>query len=185
MSPLLSSRNIVRPGCRLSGAIRAPGQPPGRSAQVRRRLLPALLAVVALLTACRTTLPPVDLAAPGWRIRHGQAVWKPSANETEIAGELLLAVNADGCGLAQFSKSPFTLVEARFTPGRWRIEFPLRRDRASGEGDLPARFVWFQLPAAEAGRSPGADWRFTGGSGGAWRLENPRTGERLEGFWTP
>jgi hypothetical protein len=143
-----------------------------------------MITALLLLTACRTTLPPVDLSAPGWRVRHGQALWKPSANEAEIAGELLLAVNADGRGLAQFSKSPFTLVDARFTPGRWRIEFPLRRDRASGEGDLPVRFVWFQLPAAEAGRSPGSDWRFTGGSGG-WRWENLRTGETLEGYWTP
>ncbi len=141
--------------------------------------------MVAWLTACRTTLPPVDLAAPGWSIRHGQAIWKPSANEAEIAGELLLAVNADGRVLAQFSKSPFTLVEAQVTPGRWRIEFPLRRQSASGKGDLPARFVWFQLPAAEAGRTPAADWRFTGGSGGVWRLENVRTREMLEGFWTP
>jgi hypothetical protein len=184
MASLLSSQNIVWLGRRTSMASRATGQPPGRSAQFRRRLLPALLALLALLPACRTTLPPADLSAPGWRVRHGQAIWKPSANEAEIAGELLLAVNADGYALAQFSKSPFTLVDARFTPGGWRIEFPLRRDRASGEGDLPARIVWFQLPAAGFGRTPGADWRFTGGSGG-WRWENLRTGETLEGYWTP
>ncbi len=59
-----------------------------------------ILALVGCLlcVSCRTAtpLPPADFSAPGWRLRQGQAVWKPSKDRPELAGDLLLAANANG-----------------------------------------------------------------------------------------
>jgi hypothetical protein len=185
MATLRSSRNPIPSRSLAPRARRTAALPLVHCAPLRRLLVAGLLASVALLTACRTAPPPVDLAAPGWRVWSGQAIWKPSASESEIAGELLLALNADGQGLIQFSKAPFTLVEARFAPGQWRIELPLRRIRACGHGDPPARFAWFQLPAIVLIQPPGAEWCVIRGDGGTWRVVNQHTGETLNGFWSP
>src|SRR5687767_15391395 len=65
------------------------------------------------LLGCRATfdLPPVDLTQPGWQVRQGQAVWRPSANGPELTGELVWAAHPDGRFLLQFFKTPITMVE--------------------------------------------------------------------------
>ena len=148
----------------------------------------ALLALgIMLCGSCRTAppLPPADFSSPGWRLQQGQAVWKPSKNRPELAGDLLLATNADGNCVIQFSKNPFTLATAQVAGGAWQIEFGAGGYLSRGQGAPPARFTWFQLPRALAARGPGRPWRFTRRADGSWRLENTRTGESLEGVFFP
>jgi hypothetical protein len=133
--------------------------------------------------SCRTAnpLPPADFSAPGWRLRQGQAVWKPSKSRPELAGDLLLAVNTNGNFVIEFSKTPFALTSAQVADGRWRIDFGAGRHSWGGQGAPPTRFVWFQLSRVLAGTPADAPWKFTGRADNSWRLENAATGEFLEG----
>jgi hypothetical protein len=130
-------------------------------------------------------MPPADLSAPGWRVREGQAVWKPSADRPELAGDLLLATNANGNCFIQFSKLPFPLATAQVAGDRWEVEFGAARYSWHGQGAPPARIGWLQLPRALLGGSIGGNWQFTRMGTNSWRLQNARTGESLEGEFFP
>ncbi len=147
----------------------------------------ALLVMLAGIISCRTAspLPPADLSAPGWRVMQGQALWKPSRQHAELAADLMVATNTTGDYLVQLTKDPFPLVTAEVVGGQWQIQFQAGRYSRSGHGPPPARFPWFQLPRALRGAAPGPDWRFEWLNTNAWRLENPETGERLEGAFFP
>jgi hypothetical protein len=143
----------------------------------------ALLALMLALVSCRTaTLPPADFSSPGWHVRQGQAVWRPTKNRPELAGDLLLATNTDGDYFIQFSKTPFTLATVQVAGGAWRIEFGHGQYSSSGHGAPRRRFVWFQLTRALSGMPPAPPCKFVGQPDHSWRLENPRTGEMLEGY---
>lgn len=131
--------------------------------------------------SCRTGAPlaPADLSLPGWQLRQGQAVWKPSRDRPELAGDLLLAVNTNGDYLVQFSKTPFTLASAELRGSRWQIAFGPRA--WSGRGAPPTRFVWFQLAPLIEGKRVAAPWHATRLADQSWRLENSGAGEFLEG----
>ncbi|MEK7707305.1 MAG: hypothetical protein AAB380_04850, partial [Verrucomicrobiota bacterium] len=86
-------------------------------------------------------LPPADFSAPGWRVQQGQAVWKPLKNKTELAGELVLATNANGSFFAQFTKTPFPLATVQVAGDRWQIEFGAGDYQRGGRGRPPARFA--------------------------------------------
>jgi hypothetical protein len=133
--------------------------------------------------SCRTAtaLPPADFSAPGWRLRQGQAVWKPSKGRPELAGDLLLAVNTNGSLVIQFTKTPFALASAQVADGRWQMEFGAGQHCWGGHGAPPPRLVWFQLSRVLAGTPADAPWKFTGRPDNSWRLENAGTGEFLEG----
>ena len=135
--------------------------------------------------ACRTAhpLPPADFSSPGWQLRQGQAIWKPSKGRPELAGDLLLAVNGNGDYVIQFSKTPFALVSVQVANGRWQIE--LARHCWRGQGAPPPRFLWFQLPRVLDGTAAAAPWRLTSRAGQTWRLDNAGTGEFLEGQFFP
>jgi hypothetical protein len=144
-------------------------------------LLPATL-LALLLVSCRTApLPPINLSAPGWHVMQGQAVWKPNRARPELAGDLLLATNDNGNLFVQFTKSPFPLVSAQVADGRWQIESGPKARTWGGHGTGPNRVGWFQLPGALAGGKPAAPWQFQRPTANSWRLENPQTGETLEG----
>jgi hypothetical protein len=136
---------------------------------------------------CRSIppLPPADFSAPGWRVQPGQAIWKPLKNKTELAGELLLATNANGNVFVQFSKTPFALATAQVAGDRWQIEFGAGDYQRGGRGRPPARFAWFQLPRALAGADLPRGWKFSRAEKNSWRLDNARTGEILEGTFFP
>ncbi len=143
-----------------------------------------LLFLITLLAAgCCTAprLPPADLAGPGWRVQQGQAVWKPASHRPELAGDLLLATNANGNAFIQFSKIPFAVATAQISGGQWRIEFGAGKYARQGRGAPPDRFAWFQLPRALLGGRVGGHWKAGRPTAQSWRLENPRTGETLEG----
>lgn len=150
----------------------------------------SLLTLVALviLAGCRTPdpLPAADVSQPGWRVEHGQALWKPAARKREIAGDLLLATGPGRECLVQFAKTPFPLVTARQTKDAWQIEFGAGARRVGGLGEAPARWVWFDLArmrrgAAARGFGPLAD----AGNSAHCGLTNATTGERLEVWFTP
>jgi hypothetical protein len=152
----------------------------------RRAWLLVFLAAVEC-AGCGTAgrLPPVDLSAPGWSVRQGQAVWKPPGRRPEIAGDLLVATNANGDFLIQFSKVPFSIAMAEDVGGRWRIQFGANQYDRSGRGAPPGRLAWFQLPRALAGSATGPRWNFQRRPDGGWRLENAPGGESLEGRFFP
>ena len=147
----------------------------------------ALAVCLTWCVSCRTTapLPPADLSAPGWQLHQGQALWKPTKNRPELAGDLLLATNASGDYFIQFTKIPFTLASAQVMNGAWQIQFGDGHHSWRGKGAPPKRFAWFKLPAALAGTTPAAPWTFTRRADDSWRLENSRTGEVLEGVFFP
>jgi hypothetical protein len=158
---------------------------PARRSLVRCGVLALLSALV--LSACRglPALPLTDLSAPGWHVQQGQAVWKPTRNKLELAGELLLATNANKSFLVQFTKTPFPLATVQVSGESWQIEFGAGEHSWRGHGRPPARFVWFQLPRALAGAGLPRDWKFSRDEENSWRLENARTGEWLEGWLCP
>jgi len=147
----------------------------------------ALILAVPLLVSCRTAsrLPPADFSAPGWHVQQGQAVWQPAKNRPGLAGDLLLATNADGNFFVQFSKNPFPVATAQISGDRWQIEFGADEHAWRGCGPTPKRFVWFQLPRALLAENAGRDWQFERVTTNAWRLTNPHTGEALEGRFFP
>lgn len=141
------------------------------------------LLIAAFAFGCRSAppLPRADFSAPGWRVQQGQAIWKPSSNRSELAGDLLLATNANGNFFIQFSKIPFPLATAQVSGGQWQIEFGADKFSWHGHGVPPNRFAWFELPRALLGDNPDGGWQFKSVTANSWRLENPRTGETLEG----
>jgi hypothetical protein len=143
--------------------------------------------LLILGAGCRTAnpLPPADFSAPGWHVQQGQAIWKPSSNRPELAGDLLLATNANGNIFIQFSKTPFPLATAQISDGQWRIEFGDGAFSWHGRGAPPGRFAWFQLPHGLLDSNVGGNWKFSHPASDSWRLENPHTGETLEGFLSP
>ena len=148
-------------------------------------ILSVLLLVYCAGCGTSNPLPSADFSAPGWRVQQGQAVWKPSAARPELAGDLLLATNVNGNFFLQFSKMPFPLATAQVSGGQWQIEFGADRFSWQGRGTPPGRFGWFQLPRALLDGKITGDWNFTRVETNSWRLENPRTGESLEGGFFP
>ena len=145
----------------------------------------ALAATLFLLAAgCATvSLPPVDLKAPGWTTRQGEAVWHRQRGGEGVAGDLFLATRADGSALVQFSKASFPLVVARTVPGAWSVNFPPQNRHYSGRSRPPARIIFLQLPAVLQGRAPPKHWTWHPVDQGGWRLENEETGEALDVYF--
>jgi len=143
--------------------------------------------VLASFCGCRTigTISPIDLAEPGWRVRQGQAVWQMPGKRPELAGELTLAMNADGRCFLEFAKVPFPFVRAKCTGSRWEIEFPPQKLRFAGGGAPPKRLAWLQVCRALAGKEARAPWRLERRADGSWRLDNTRNKESVEGYLEP
>ncbi len=152
----------------------------------RSLTLAALALLCSLpLAACRTAPPlgPVNLKDPGWTIRQGQAVWKRKRDAPEIAGELLVATRKDGRALVQFTKNPFPLIIAQSAQDAWEVRVPMQNRFYSGHGKPPSRLIWLYLPRMLSGTPPPKGWSWRSDSNG-WKLENGRTGESLEGYFS-
>ena len=165
---------VRRPACILGFAYRA-------------LLLGVLTVVHATLTGCRTIppLPPANLAAPGWQVHQGQAVWKLKSHAPEVVGELLVALRNDGETFLQFTKSPFPFAIARTTTNSWQIEFPAVSRFYAGRGKPPARPIWLQVGRWLQRETLPARYQATYTDSEHWRLENTTTGESLEGYFYP
>jgi len=148
----------------------------------------ALCVACWLLLGCRTVpeLPQVDLSQRGWRVRQGQAIWKPSRDAPELSGELVWASHRDGQFLLQFLKTPITLVEAQGDEQRWKISFPPQGRTMGGRADsrVVDRFAWLCLARALRGEKPTNDWAFFL-RGQRWALGNAKSGEMIEGYFAP
>ncbi len=116
---------------------------------------------------------------------QGQALWQPPVGRTALVGDLLLATNANGDFFVQLSKNPFPLVTAQYSDNLWSIQFGNNKHRWHGEGEPPRQFMWFVLPGALNNATPGQKWKFTRKDAGSFLLQNPRTGESLEGTFYP
>ena len=152
-----------------------------------KKLIAPLLVLSWLLTACSTTpkLPPADFSQPGWNVRQAQAVWTPKKGGPEIAGEVLIARHDDKRAFVQFSKTPFPILVAQTTPGRWEMTF-IPEQRTFGGGGRPwPRFSWLYLAPALQGEKLPEKLRFNPTGTEGWRLENRSTGEVIEGFFLP
>src|SRR5580765_7813038 len=116
--------------------------------------------VLVLLLGCRSGPPfaPLNLSAPGWHTRTGQAIWKPDRSKPEIVGDLLTASDDSGNAYLQFSKA-FPIVSARLSNERWEIEFPPQNKHYSAPGSPPARIVWLQLLREITGNSVNNRWK--------------------------
>jgi len=144
------------------------------------------LVVLILATAGCQTLPPLpaaNLSEPGWNVRQGQAIWRNRRDSPEIAGEVLLATQTNGTTFIQFTKTPFPLVIARRTLDAWQIEIPTENKRYTGRGGPPRRMIWFLLAQVLSGQPAPANWSWRQNPDN-WRLENKKTGESLEGFFS-
>jgi hypothetical protein len=147
-----------------------------------------LLLALALLGGggCQTVppLPAANFSQAGWTVRQGQAVWRIKKGRPEIAGEFLLATRPDGRAFAQFSKTPFPLIIAQSTTNTWEIEQPAQNKRYSGRGRPPARAIWLYLPEVlQQQQPPPKGWSLQHLPNDGWRLENPATGESIEGYF--
>ena len=146
----------------------------------------ASLPILTLSCGCQTTAKSLFIASgPGWHIQEGQALWRPQRGYPEIGGDIVLASHEDGRCLIQFAKTPMSLVLAQTTRTNWLIEFPPRRMSFAGRRPTPTRFAWLHLSAALSGESLPSPLRFQRRPDGGWRLENPRSGETVEGFLGP
>ncbi len=147
----------------------------------------ALLCALVVLAGCSTTSRPIfsDTAGPGWSVRQGQAVWRPNSRLPELAGEVVMASHPDGAFSLEFSKTPFSLVRAQTTRTNWFIQFPPQHISLRGRGAPLTRFAWLQLPAALTGQPLPRTLHFDNKPDGGWRLVNTRSGETIEGFFTP
>ena len=145
------------------------------------------LAVLIVAGACQSLppLPRVNLEEAGWTVRQGQAVWHPRPDAPEIAGDIIVATNPDGRAFVQFSKSPLSLAVAQKTRASWEIEFPMQHRRYAGRGRPPARLLWLQLPDALTHKTLAKPWSWQLLPDDHWQLENPKTGESLEGYFAP
>lgn len=125
----------------------------------------------------------MNTGEPGWGIQQGQAVWRPDRSRTELAGELVIATHSDGRSLVQFTKTPLPLVTAQIGSNAWRVEFGVQQRVFSGRGKAPKRVLWLYLPRALQGAPipPPLTWTRQQGN---WILQNPRTGESIEGYLT-
>lgn len=147
---------------------------------------PALFLLLALLPggACRTAPPATPHPEPSWRVRQGQAVWKPNRRASEVPGEITVATGGPGQFLVEFSKPALPLVRVVRQGDAWQVSAPGRGQHA-GIGRPPTR-SWFQLGALLSGEPMSPPWRGERHSDGSeWWLENARTGERIEGYLAP
>lgn len=152
-----------------------------------RGAVPVLVLLLSSALGCHTpkqsaVKPTIDAR---WQVQQGQANWSPGRGQPELAGELLLASVSSNRVLVEFTKPPLTLVVALRDPEGWSVEYPGVKKRVSGSGRPPSRFLWLHLPHALSGEALPADLRFELRPGGAWRLENARTGEKFRGYLSP
>jgi hypothetical protein len=147
------------------------------------KLLP--LAALFFLCGCQShradAWPALNLSQPGWKIWNGQAVWQARKSMPELAGDVTVAVNADGTAFVQFTKT-LAFATAREDGRRWQIEFPGGR-LYSGRYPLPHHFAWLQLPALAQGRPLARPWKEEG-TLDEFVVENRRAGETLRGYLT-
>ncbi len=152
------------------------------------RLFPLFfLAALLFFSGCETDKTQNLFAVTGstWAIKQGQGLWTARSGAPQIGGDIVLASDGNGRSLVQFDKTPLTIVTAQTTPERWLIRFPQGGGVWAGHQPAPPRTIWLYLGDALAGKPLPKPLHFEQKPDGNWRLENPKTGEILEGFLSP
>lgn len=149
-----------------------------------RRLSLALVALASsLLVGCaalpQKKLPPLDTSAPGWKVRQGQALWKPAEDKPEIAGDVVISMHPQAGAYVQFSKT-LPVLSARLAPEGWEFHTIPEDKHYSGGGAPPRRIVWLQMLRVLEGREISDRWTVAHPSDLYISLEDPFAGERLE-----
>jgi len=146
------------------------------------RSLAALGLALALFAGCAAvpSMPRVDLADADWTVWSGQAVWRPRADRPSLAGDLIVARNARGDVLINFSKSPLSIFTARTSGGSWSIDFIESEQSYAGRGRPPKRFVWFYLPDILDGAAPPGNWSAAPLASDEWTIVSRKTGETIK-----
>src|SRR5579859_509732 len=139
-----------------------------------------IFAMLAWLTACKTTPMAVNLDETGWKILQGQAIWRAKEDAPEIAGELVMATNADGRTFVEFTKDPLPLMVGQTATNSWQIEFVPQNRSLSGRGKPPARLGWLYVAGCTEGLPPPENWRLQQTHYNRWRMEHPDRGEVLD-----
>ena len=143
----------------------------------------ACLLAIGLLWATGCSTPPkaeaVDLSAPGWTVRQGQALWKPGADKPEIAGDVVVSTHPTAGSYIQFSKT-LPIVSGRITSAGWEFENIAENKRYSGGGKPPKAIVWLQLLRAIDGQDISDRWTVARPSSDFVTLEDEFRGERLQ-----
>lgn len=148
-------------------------------------LIASLLAASLLSVGCATSSSTaakserIDLSAPGWTIRQGQALWKPGTDKPEIAGELVVASHPTAGSYIQFSKT-LPILSGRITSSGWEFENTTENKQYSGGGNPPSRIVWLQLLRAIEGQEISGRWTVARPSKDFVTLEDEHRGERLQ-----
>jgi len=151
-------------------------------------VLPRIFCAFAVcLGGCHSvqTLPPADLSGPGWTLHQGQVVWSAKRGAPEIAGDLVLATNAEGRAFVQFTKTPVPFLVAQSTSNSWQLHSVPDNRTYSGRGNPPVRAIWLWLPRCLSGGAPPKPLMWEHREDENWRLQNNATGEFVEGYLSP
>ncbi len=143
-----------------------------------------LLAALMFFCGCATTTTQslFTVSGPGWRVQQGQALWTPRKGAPQFGGDIVLATDAEGRSFAQFAKTPMSILMVQTTPKEWFVHFAQGGGTWKGHEPAPTRTIWLHLADALAGKPLPRPLLFEQKPDGNWRLENPKTGEILEGF---
>jgi hypothetical protein len=154
----------------------------------RQWVMPRIFCALAIcLMGCHSVpkLPPADLSDGGWTLHQGQVVWSAKRGAPEIAGDLVLATNAEGRAFVQFTKTPVPFLVAQSTTNSWQLHSVPDNRTYSGRGKPPVRAIWLWLPRCLAGATPPKPLIWERRDNADWRLQNSVTGEFLEGYLSP
>jgi hypothetical protein len=124
-------------------------------------------------------LPALDISAPGWEVRQGQALWKPGEDKPEIVGDVVLSVHPQAGSYVQFSKT-LPILSARLAPEAWEFHAIAEDKRYSGGGKPPRKIVWLQMLRVLDGEEISERWSVVRSSNRLITLEDSFRGERLE-----
>ncbi|HMJ89272.1 MAG TPA: hypothetical protein VK530_05625 [Candidatus Acidoferrum sp.] len=127
-------------------------------------------------------MPVANLSEPGWKVQHGQGVWRASEDAPEIAGEILFATHRDGRTVLHFAKNPIPFVNVQTSNALWRVEFVPQQKTFSGKGAPTTRLIWVHLSRALSGEKTQSPLRLKRQSQGEFTFENSSTGESISGF---
>ena len=144
----------------------------------------AAIGVLCGESGCRTApkLAPLNLSEPGWQLRQGQALWRGKKDAPEIAGEVILATNANRRAFIQFLKNPLPLVTAQITPEAWQIEFIPEKRHFGGRGIPPRQLLWLHLLSALQLAPLPQGIEFAKTPDGAVRIQTKESGESITLF---
>jgi hypothetical protein len=166
---------------RANDRVRAPAKPDG----IGWARYGGLVILWLGLCGCKHLPYEARSITPGGVVQQGQAVWKPAHSRPELAGELTVVRWPTGEWLVRFEKTPFVILEAKRSPARWSIAFPGSQQHDEGRGQPKTRFAWLYLVPALAGEKLPTPFVISQQATGPWRLENPQTGEVLQGYLQP